>query len=250
MSEFKPLSEALDHKIGSFLCWPKYDSEIAHERIMQLESIEVESVALGGPHLILGNPVLGKGHAGIVLRAIWQGKEVALKARRTDAGRESMEREAGFLTHVNNWGIGPQLFGFSMDFIVMEKIEGPYFGKWVSDNLHNSEAVMQNIKAILDIAWKLDQSELDHGELTRIRRHYIMTETGPRVIDFESASFNRTPSNVTSTIQSLFMNNRFAQLLSRVYNLPTRAPLLAALRKYKNMPSEENYQKILETCNL
>jgi putative serine/threonine protein kinase len=250
LSEFKLLSEVLGHKVGKFLCWPQYEDKVAEERVLQLEVLGVESVALGGPHAVLGNPILGKGHAGIVLRAIWQDKEVALKIRRTDADRQSMKQEAGYLEHVNKLKIGPRLFGFSDDFIVMELLMGSYFGEWVVENLDNREAVISNIRAILDIAWRLDQSGLDHGELTRIKRHYIVTDTGPRVIDFESASFNRKPSNLTSTVQSLYMNYRFSQLLGKTYPLPERDKLLNDLRKYKQRQSKKNYHKILETCNI
>ncbi len=250
MSEYKPIDEALEHKIGTFLCWPQYDEEEAEQRIEQLRSLGVEAVATGGPHVILGTPILGKGHAGVVVRAMFEGREVALKARRTDTGRKSMKSEAGFIAHANNWGVGPRLYGFSEDFIVMELLVGQYFGEWVRDNIEDRGAVMGNVGVILDMAWRLDQSGLDHGELTRIRRHYIVTEEGPRVIDFESASFERPPSNLTSTVQSLFMKHKFAQVLGRVYPMPERDELLGVLKRYKREQTEQNYQAVLAACNL
>ena len=250
MSEFQPIAEALGHKIGEFLCWPQYDEEEAKQRIKQLKSLGVEAVATGGPHVILGTPILGKGHAGVVVRAFFEGREVALKARRTDAGRKSMEREAGFIAHANKWGVGPRLYGFSMDFIVMELLVGPYFGEWVRDHLDDEAAVVGNVRAILDIAWRLDQAGLDHGELTRIRRHYIVTEGGPRVIDFESASFERPTSNLTSTVQSLFMSHRFGQVLGRVFPMPDRDEVIGVLKRYKREQTEGNYRAVLEACNL
>lgn len=250
MSEFIPLSEVLGNKLGKFLCWPEYNGEIVANRIKQLESLGVESIAAGGPHNIQGIQVLGKGHTGVVLRARWHGREVALKVRRTDADRESMEREAGFLSHVNKWGLGPTLHGFISDFIVMEKLVGQYLGEWVKDNMQNTQKVKKNLRKILNISWCLDQSGLDHGELTRIRRHYIVTDSGPRVIDFESSSFNRSPRNVSSTVQSLFMNYNFSKLLGEVINLPENEKLLKALRKYKHEKCEENYLRILEIINL
>jgi len=245
-----PISEALGHKIGEFLCWPKYDEEEAEQRIEQLRSLGVEAVAVGGPHVILGTPILGKGHAGVVVRALFEGGEVALKSRRSDAGRKSMEREAGCISHANDWGVGPRLYGFSEDFIIMELLVGPYFGEWVRNHLDDKAAVVGNVRAILDIAWRLDQSGLDHGELTRIRRHYIVTDGGPRVIDFESASFDRPPSNLTSTVQSLFMSHRFGQVLGRVYPMPDRDELIGVLKRYKPQQTEENYLNVLEACNL
>ncbi len=250
LSEYIPVKEALQHKIGEFLCWPQFDLETAEQRVTQLISLGVESVAIGGPHRILGTPILGKGHAGAVIRAVYMGEEVALKARRTDTSRSDMRREAGFLEHVNKWDVGPKLFGVSDDFIVMELLVGPYFGDWVKTHLGDPGAVMRNIAAILDIAWRLDQSGLDHGELTRIRRHYIVTVDGPRVIDFESASFNRGASNLTSTIQSLFMKHRFASLLARVYPMPDEERLIEALRRYKAEMNMENYRGLLRVCNV
>lgn len=250
LSDFKPVKEALEHKIGEFLCWPQFNQTEAEQRVEQLVSLGVESVATGGPHKVLGTPILGKGHAGVVIRAIYQGKEIALKARRTDTSRVSMRREAGFLEHTNKWGVGPRIYGFSDDFLVMEKLEGPYFGDWFKANINNRDEVMENIRAILDIAWRLDQSGLDHGELTRIRRHYIVTTEGPRVIDFESASLGREPSNLTCTVQSLFMNTSFAGVYDEVYGLPDREKLIDALRKYKSNPTEENYRAILRVCDL
>jgi putative serine/threonine protein kinase len=250
LSEFIQLSEVLEHKVGRFLCWPEHDKETSIDRVKQLESLGVQSLAIGGPHNIQGTLVLGKGHAGIVIRAIWCGEEVALKARRTDADRESMEREAGFIVHVNKWGLGPELYGFSRDFIVMEKLVGKYLGDWVKENLEDKRAVRRNLKVILDIAWELDQSGIDHGELTRIKRHFIVTTNGPRVIDFESASFDRTPSNVTSTVQSIFMNYRFKKVIEGTLQLPEREYLINALKKYKQKSTPDNYQNILNVCNL
>lgn len=250
MSDYKPISEALEHKIGEFLCWPKYDEEEAQQRLNQLKELRVESVAIGGPHRVLGTPILGKGHAGVVLRAIYDGREVALKARRTDTSRVSMKREASFLIHANKWNVGPKLLGFSEDFIVMELLIGPYFGEWVKQHINDCTAIKNGVAAVLYISWRLDQSGLDHGELTRIRRHYIVTTDGPRVIDFESASMNRQPSNLTSTIQSLFMKHRFATLLGKAYPMPERELLLEALKHYKTNPIEENYMHILRVCNI
>jgi len=227
LNKYIPVREALDHKIGEFLCWPQFNREEAEQRVEQLVTLGVESVATGGPHRVLGTPILGKGHAGVVLRAIFEGKEVALKARRTDTSRGNMSREAGFLTHVNKWDVGPRLYGFSPDFIVMELLVGPYFGDWVKTHIEDRGAVMD-----------------------RIRRHYIVTKAGPRVIDFESASLERQPSNLTCTVQSLFMSTSFAGFFSEVYGLPDRDALIDALRVYKAEPNLEHYQSILAVCDL
>ncbi len=65
------------------------------------EEFGVEAVAIGGPHVVLGTPILGKGHAGVVIRALFEGREVALKARRTDTiGRAWAGRRVSWPTPI------------------------------------------------------------------------------------------------------------------------------------------------------
>ena len=250
MNEFIPLDEALFSEAGKFLCWPVFDQEGAEERVSQLRRLGVESIALGGPHLVFGDQILGKGHVGVVIKAIYEGREVALKCRRTDAGRTTMENEARLLGKANEAGVGPLMHVYSMDFIVMEKLVGPYFGDWVRENIEKTDEIRENVSTIIGIARKLDAARIDHGELTKIRRHFIVTEDGPRVIDFESSSLGRTPQNLTSTVQSLFLHTNFAKVLARAYPVPDRDELLEALRRYKRTPNEENYKGVLRVINL
>jgi predicted Ser/Thr protein kinase len=250
LSEFISIDEALGSDAGKFLCWPVFDREVAEERVSQLKELGVVSVALGGPHVVLTHPILGKGHVGVVIRAVYEGREVALKCRRTDAHRTSMDNEARILMKANDAGVGPLIYAHSRDFIVMEKLVGPYFGDWVRENIDKRGEVRENVSAIIGIARKLDAARLDHGELTKIRRHFIVTEAGPRVIDFESSSLGRAPQNLTCTVQSLFLHTNFAKVLARAYPVPDRDELLDALRKYKKTPDEESYEGVLQAINL
>ena len=250
MSSFVLLGEALDSNVGRFLCWPVFDRDVAEERLSQLNENCIESVALGGPHGVLGYPILGKGHVGVVIRAIYEGREVALKCRRTDSDRPTMDNEARLLVKANEAGVGPEIYAHSKDFIIMEKLEGSYFGDWVSENIEKKDEIVKNVSAIIGIARKLDTVRIDHGELTKIRRHYIVTEDGPRVIDFESASLGRTPQNLTSTVQSMFLQTRFARVLAEAYQMPDKNELLKVLKRYKESPSDENYRGVLRAINL
>lgn len=245
MSDWVPVSESKGTPVGGFLCWPSYDETTYDSRIEQLVALGVEAVALGGPHTIMTKPILGKGHAGIVIRAFLDGKEVALKCRRTDVAR-SMEYEARILGKVNEVNLGPQLYGFSEDFIVMELIDGLYFGDWVKVNLDDLDKVREYILGIIDIAYRLDEAGVDHGELTKIRRHYIVTEDGPRVIDFDSGSLGRMPQNLTCTVQSLFLHTSFAKMIEEHFVMPDRDRLLEILRRYKASPGEESYRELLD----
>ena len=244
------MDDSLGSKAGRFLCWPVFDLEVAEERVSQLRELGVESVALGGPHGVLGYPILGKGHVGVVIRAMYEGREVALKCRRTDADRTTMDNEARLLRKANEAGVGPEVYTHSRDFIVMEKLVGPYFGDWVRENIDKKDEIRKNVSDIIGIARKLDAVRIDHGELTKIRRHYIVTVDGPRVIDFESSSRGRTPQNLTCTVQSMFLQTNFAKVLAKAYPMPDRVELLKALRRYKKTPNEENYRGVLRAINL
>jgi putative serine/threonine protein kinase len=250
LSEFKSLDEALGSKVGKFLCWPVFDKEAAEDRITQLRGLGVDSVALGGPHRVLGYLILGKGHVGVVIRAMFQGREVALKCRRTDSDRKTMDNEAKLLRKANESGVGPLIFAHSMDFIVMEKLVGPYFGDWARDNIEKTDEIRKNVSIIIGIARKLDVARIDHGELTKIRRHFIVTDGGPRVIDFESSSLGRIPQNLTCTVQSMFLHTKFSNVLAQAYSMPGKDELLEVLRSYKKNPDEENYRGILRVINL
>jgi len=250
LTEYVPLDRLLGTATGSFICWPSYDEETATDRLRQLRGLGVEAVALGGRHGILGHMVLGKGHVGVVLRCTWRGLEAALKARRTDADRPNMMDEAELIRRANEAGVGPRLYAFTRDFIVMELLEGPYLGDWVKNLCGSTGDLRRGLEALLRQARNLDRTGLDHGELTRVRRHFIITGDGPRIIDFESASLSRRTQNVTAAVQSMFMNNGFSRLLRGLIPLPGRDELIKALTDYKGAQTDENFSRILALCGL
>jgi putative serine/threonine protein kinase len=250
LSEYVPLDELHGTKVGEFICWPVYSEEDAAERLRQLKGLGVESLALGGRHDILGNMILGKGHVGVVIRATWRGLDVALKARRTDADRPTMMEEAELLRRANDAGVGPKLYTFSRDFMVMEMLSGPYLGDWVKGYEGAPEDFKHVLWSLLHQVRSLDKVGLDHGELTRVRRHFIVSSDGPRVIDFESASFSRRTQNVTATVQSMFLHKRFSRLLKDLIPLPDRGKLIEALTEYKQEQTDEKFKVILDVCGL
>ncbi|MFH2112394.1 MAG: serine/threonine protein kinase [Candidatus Bathyarchaeota archaeon] len=250
MTEYVSLDELTGTKAGTFICWPVYSEEGAEDRLRQLRGLGVEAVALGGRHGILGHMVLGKGHVGVVLRALWRGLEVALKTRRTDADRPSMMEEAEHLRQANEAGVGPRLYCFSRDFIVMELVEGPYFGEWAKAYDGEAERFISVVLDILRQVRNLDEAGLDHGELTRVRRHFIVSGRGPVIIDFESASTGRRVQNVTATVQSMFINRRFSPVIHGWFPGVNRDQLLVALRQYKAELSDESYGFVLDALGL
>ena len=250
MSEFVALGELHGSDVGSFICWPVYDDEIVSDRLRQLVGLGVEAVALGGRHSVLERRVLGKGHVGVVLRCMWRGFEAALKVRRTDADRPSMMEEAELLRAANAVDVGPRLYAHSRDFLVMELLEGPYFGDWAKRYEGDADGFRDAVRELLRQVRLLDVAGLDHGELTRVRRHFIVTRNGPRIIDFESASLGRRVQNVTSTVQSMFLRGGFKHVVERWFPGVDGDELLSALKAYKVSPSDDAFKGVLGALGL
>ncbi|MFP3951619.1 MAG: serine/threonine protein kinase [Candidatus Bathyarchaeia archaeon] len=232
------------------LSWPGYEEGVAEARLEELRSLGVEALLPEGPMRRGDLRFLGKGHVGIVVKAVYRESVFALKIRRVDADRESMLREAMNQVKANEADVGPRLHGASDNFIVMEFIEGEYLPEWISKGDLTASMVHSVLKELLYKSRRLDSIGLDHGELGRPKRHVIVSEGMPRIIDFESASTERRPSNLTSIGQFLFINPRMREITGRHLNLPERELLIKTFREYKQRMSEKAYEELLRTLGL
>jgi len=240
LAETIPVDGLIGSRAGFLLSYPSYDDAVAVERLGELRDLGVAVIELRGPHVIEGVPILGKGHVGVVLAARIGGRSVALKVRRADADRETLEREAEYLRLANGVFVGPQLVSVSQNFLLMELIEGEYLADWVEGLVSgDAESLRRVIGDLLVRAHRLDLAGLDHGELSSAHRHVMVAGGVPRIIDFESASTVRRCSNVTSIAHYMFFNRRVREGVGRVMGLPERGALLGALAAYKSGPSGE-----------
>lgn len=103
---------------------------------------------------------------------------------------------------------------------------------------------------MIDQTRRLDLAGLDHGELVRLRRHTLMRGFEPVIIDFESASTARRVSNVTTVVQSLFLNTQASLVVERIMGLPDRETLLSALREYRRDMSDAKYSALIRAAGL
>ena len=251
MTEVVALGDLPGSPAGLLLSFPRYDAGVVEGRLSELRGLGVEAVELGGRHLVGTVPVLGKGHVGIVVAALMGGERVALKVRRLDADRASMEAEASYLGVANGAGVGPRLVASSVNFLVMELVEGEYLVDWVAGlEASDTPRLRGVVRGALEAARRLDVAGLDHGELSRADRHVVVSGGVPRLLDFESASVSRRCRNVTSLAQFLFFNRRMAGQVAKVLPLPGREGLLGALRGYRGEPSDEGFHRLLDACGL
>ena len=198
--------------ISKLISYPKLDLNEYHKRMVDLYIMGVEDAVLEGPTKLSELNVLGKGHSGIVLKVnTYYQKTRALKIRRLDSRRKDTFTEVYNQKLANQEGIGPQIMDNTEDLVLMELITGRGIGVWLQDpiyfHLRTTKNIINIVNEILEQCYRLDVLNLDHGELTRIDNHVMVSENNQiSIIDFESASTKRKPNNVTSASQALFLS--------------------------------------------
>ena len=240
----------LEEPYASIICYPQANKAELKKRIEELSKLGVEALDLVGEKRILNVSVLGKGCVGIVVLAYGNCGRMALKIRRVDADRAGMQREAKLLQKANSVGVGPKLLGVSRNFLLMEFIEGVLLVDWLKIK-RTKKLVRKVLLEVLKQCWSLDRIGLDHGELSHAPKHVIVNkEDKPVIVDFESASLNRRPSNVTSICQFLFLGDEPAKILAKKLGTVDRETVFEALRRYKNDRTFENFETVLTAFGL
>jgi putative serine/threonine protein kinase len=242
-----------DEEYARILCYPKYNSEEATERVRQLHRLGVTAIHFTGKKRAFDIPVLGKGHVGIVVVAATKNGPAALKIRRLDADRKEMQHEAEMLTKANSAGIGPHFIAMERDFLLMEFIDGVHLPDWVASTKGRGarRRICGVLRDVLEQCYQLDHAGLDHGELSRAPKHVIIDMLDkPHIVDFETASTVRRTSNVTSISQYLFVKSQFARIIRRKLGNTDREALVATLKRYKNEQTRQNLKAILKTSRL
>ena len=100
------------------------------------------------------------------------------------------------------------------------------------------------------MADSLDQIGFDHGELSNISKHVIVGKTKVSLIDFESSSTKRRPSNVTSITQAFFIGSGIAKQSQKIYKNSSKEKIIDALKSYKQEKTRENFENLLKILKL
>jgi putative serine/threonine protein kinase len=228
--------------------YPKPESVDVDSRFDQLRSLGVEYILSEGDSSIGGVRVLGKGYRSIVVLVETSRGLAAAKIRRVDSTREGLIHEAMMLKLANTVSVGPRLYGFTDDVILMEYIPGSNILDWISSE-DDADRIRYAARILLGQAYRLDRVGLDHGELSRAERHIIVKPTGePVIIDFESASIHRRPRNLTSIVQ--YIAFRIPYITGRRVVEADRDVILESLRMYKRYIDDESFHKLIDSLNL
>jgi len=235
------------------ICYPTCKAEELIQRLIELKKLRIKAVQFAGKKYVRNIPVLGKGCTGIVVIAYRKNKKVALKIRRTDADRLTMQHEAQMLRKANKTNVGPRLLGTTKNFLLMEYIEGTLLPEWIKtlDGKNTRKRLRHILRLVLEQAWRLDKAGLDHGELSHAPKHIIIKQNdSPCLVDFETASISRRVSNVTSLCQYLFIGSLTAKLIQRKLDRINKDELVNALRTYKKNRNRRNFEGILRACRV
>jgi putative serine/threonine protein kinase len=242
--------------ISKLISYPKLDIYEYQKRMIDLDKIGVEDAILEGPTKVCELNILGKGHSGIVLKVTARSKKtMALKIRRVDSRRKDSLTEVSNQKFANLKGIGPQIIDNTNDLILMELITGKGIFDWLQDpttfHLVTSTNIINIVTEILEQCYRLDILHLDHGELTRIDNHVMVSENNQiSLIDFESASTKRKPCNVTSASQALLLSGgSISKKICKFIDIKDPEFLLNCLKKYKKSKNRQNFEDILSLVN-
>jgi putative serine/threonine protein kinase len=244
------LDKLNEEPYASIICYPRSNSAELRKRLKELRKLGVEALEFSGGKEAFDVAVLGKGCVGIVTVAYRNGEKVALKIRRVDADRAMMQREAKMLRKANSAGVGPTLLGVSKNFLLMQFIEGDLLPDWLERK--SKKALLRRVlREVLVQCWRLDNAGLDHGELSHAPKHVIVdVKSVPFIVDFESASPNRRPSNVTSICQFLFLSGVVAEKVAAKLGEKDEKAIVRVLRDYKSDRSHGNFERVLCICGL
>jgi len=240
-------------EFAEVLCYPRVERNELEARILELKALGVDRLELVGTHSIGRVKVLGKGCVGIVVKAWVHGRAVAVKVRRTDANRLDMDQESNMLRLANTVGVGPKLIAQSKNFLVMEFINGIPLHRWVTllPKSGCKRRARNVLVRLLDECFSLDQIGLDHGELSEAPKNVLVDKRDrPWIVDFESASNQRRPSNVTSIAQYLLIGGGPARRIRSVLGWRRKTGLIRALRDYKHHPEQDKFTQIKSVVGL
>ena len=251
----EPIIIPVDHlnqePYSSLLCFPSPSETESRSRLEELKRHGVTALEFSGTNSLFGVPlpILGKGFVGIVAIGHLNGERVAIKIRRVDSDRSDLFHEAKMLFKANSVNVGPKLVAGSKNFLLMQLIIGNVLPNWLKTTKDTS-AARRVLSEILEQCFRLDQIELDHGELSKAPKHLLVDiEEQVYIVDFETASAERRPANVTAVCQYLFAGNSSAsKSLTEILGEIKMSDLIVALRAYKNERNRNNFEKLFEVC--
>lgn len=244
--------EELAEEHPRLLAYPTGSIEVARRRAGELKDLGVGAVLLVGWQELDGVRILGKGKSSVVLVCEGAPAHLAVKIRRLDSTKPSLDKEAEMLKLANKAGVGPEYVTHNPDVLVMKLVVGAPIERFVSggDYEMSVDGLRVILRSALVKARRLDEAGISHGELSNPRRHVIITcPRGAELLDFGSSSLKKSPNNLTKLAQALFIGSHVGGVLASRLGVEKNV-LISALREYKKDPSERSFNSVLKALGL
>lgn len=246
-----PIDQLNQEPYASVLCFPKPSVAELQSRVEELRSHGVSALEFSGKASVYGValPVLGKGFVGIVVIAHLNGQKVAVKIRRVDADRADLLHEAQMLSKANSANVAPKFVGASKNFLVMQFIDGDLLPAWLKTNKDKS-LVKAVLGEVLAQCFRLDEIGLDHGELSKAPKHVIIDrQLKPWLVDFETSSDARKPSNVSAVSSFLFTSaGEVARNVAATLGERNKEEIIGAMKNYRKEKTRLSFEQVLQVC--
>ncbi len=231
------------------ICYPHFDLIDYIKKVEDLLSLDLKFVILEGNTILYNDKILGKGCEGIVLK-VQNIKEdfLALKIRRTDSCRITMKNEYDFYNLANRYNIGPIVYSYTANMLLMQFLEGLSIENWFLQTKLDSNMIKTVVIDILNQCFLLDKINLDHGQLNKLYNHIIVSPYDLKctIIDFESASKLRRVSNLTSAFQGIFFKGVISRQIQKHINYENKKiEFLKLLQEYKRNISKDSFNSLI-----
>ncbi|MBR9681284.1 MAG: hypothetical protein GOV00_00610 [Candidatus Altiarchaeota archaeon] len=136
------------------------------------------------------------------------------------------KKEWYFLRLLQKKGIAPRPYLKVGRFVVMERIKGTPVREM------SAEIFKQHAVDFVEALHTLDMMGVQKEECHRPNRHFILTQKGIRLIDFERSKLRKAPSNVTQFLQFLNLHFPGIRKLGKPYKKTYQlAPIVSFIRK-------------------
>lgn len=245
---------------GPVLCYPGNELSTFYDRVSQLRELGISNLIFEGSSKVGRFGIVGKGCVSIVVKAKMKSNDttLALKIRRTDADRPSMSRDYELQNLANSFGVGPRALSATPDLFLMEYIDSLKIGNWFRSLKTRApkKYVKRLLRNCLDQCFVLDSNHLDHGELSNPSKHILIKMNGSQmssegvIIDFESASVERKPANLTAASQFFFFGNYQSKKMRKILEVrATNKKIISALHEYKERPTLSSFENFMSLVN-
>jgi len=187
---------------------------------------------------------LAKGHRGIVFRARFRGKNVALKI--SNPGSRAVGRirhEANMLGRLNRSNIGPELMCSDDEFLVMDLVRGRPILEFFRDC--GRDEIAGVLADVMEQLFVMDKEGIAKEEMHRPVKH-IIVGSRPVMIDFERAHYSRKPRNVSQFMQFITGSE---ELRKKGFELDRKA-LAELVRDYQKDLSRSSFSAIMKFLGL